>query len=300
MGTIILFYKYVSIQYPVQIQKWQRQMCEQLGLKGRVLIAHEGINATLGGSTESIEQYVHAMQEHPLFADIDFKYSPGGAEDFPRLRIVVRPEIVNSGIPAHITAREGGTHVTPAQAHELMHNKEVVLFDARNVYEANVGTFQNAIIPPINNFRDLPAYIDANQEQFKDKKVLMFCTGGIRCERASAYLKSKDVAQEVYQLQGGIARYIEQFPDGYFRGKNYVFDGRLTMKANDDVVGTCHLCSAPSDNCRNCAYAACNMRYIACPDCFTTTRTCSAACQQKVNAGANVRAKVVAGSACQI
>lgn len=127
----------------------------------------------------------------------------------------------------------------------------------------------------------------------------MFCTGGIRCERASAYLKSKDVAQEVYQLQGGIHRYIEQYPDGYFRGKNYVFDGRLTTKANDDVIGSCHLCGTAADECRNCAYAACNMRYVACNDCFATTRTCSPECQQKVIAGANVRAKVM-GSACHI
>lgn len=177
MGTIILFYKYVEIQYPGQIQKWQRQLCEQLGLKGRVLIAHEGINATLGGEQPAVEQYVAAMQAHPLFTDVDFKYSPGGAEDFPRLRIVVRPEIVNSGIPKDITVATGGTHVTPTQAHELIEKKEVVLLDARNLYEASVGTFKDAIVPPINNFRDLPAYIDANLEQFADKKVSCFAPG---------------------------------------------------------------------------------------------------------------------------
>ncbi len=299
MGTIVLFYKYIDIQYPGQIQKWQRQLCEELGLKGRVLIAHEGINATLGGNASGIERYVAAMKAHPLFADVDFKYSDGGSEDFPRLRITVRPEIVNSGIPSHIKATNGGVHLTPEQAHAMIVNDEALLFDARNLYESRVGTFTDAVIPPINNFRELPTYIDQNLEQFKDKKVLMFCTGGVRCERATAYLKSKDVASEVYQIKGGIHRYIEQYPDGYFRGKNYVFDGRLTMKANDDVVGACHLCQKPSDDCKNCANASCNMRYVACTECFAQTKTCSPACQKIVEGGARVRAKVV-GSSCTL
>lgn len=300
MSTIVLFYKYVEIRYPGQIQKWQRQLCERLGLKGRVIIAHEGINATLGGSKEHIAEYVAELNQHPLFGGIDFKYGPGSADDFPRLRIVVRPEIVNTGMPSHITAKDGGIHLTPQQAHDMISRKEVMLFDTRNLYEAQVGTFTNAIVPPITNFRELPTYIDENAAQFEGKKVLMFCTGGVRCERATAYLKSKQVADEVYQIAGGIARYIEQFPDGHFRGKNYVFDGRITVKANDDVIGTCHLCKSPADDCRNCAHAACNLRYVACDACFAKQKTCSSACQAIVAAGAPVRAKVVQGSSCSI
>jgi predicted sulfurtransferase len=285
-GKILLFYKYVDIQYPVQIVKWQKKICEDLGLKGRILIATEGINGTVGGSAVNCDRYKEIMSKHPLFGSIDFKESEGDENQFPRMRIAVRNEVVALGIdPSVLSAKDGGTHLTPAQAHELLTTapEDLVILDGRNTYEAAIGTFRNAVVPPIENFRELPEYLEKNLEQFKDKQVFMFCTGGIRCERASALLKSKGVTKQVYQLEGGIHRYIEQFPDGHFRGKNYVFDGRIAVKANDDILGTCHICTTPNDEYTNCLNATCNLQFLACAPCITKLENCcSANCMELV------------------
>jgi predicted sulfurtransferase len=225
------------------------------------------------------------MRENPLFTDIDFKESPGSDTFFPRLRIVVKEEIVRLGInPTELSSKNGGQHLTPAETHALIsNNPNLVLLDGRNAYESAVGTFKGAIKPQIKNFRDFPDYIDKNLEQFQGKEVLMFCTGGIRCERASAYLKSKDVAQNVYQLEGGIVRYIEQFPEGHFRGKNYVFDARITTAPNNDILGSCYLCATPCDDMTNCLNAQCNLQHISCKICIEHYgNCCSIQCQQLV------------------
>jgi predicted sulfurtransferase len=226
------------------------------------------------------------MAKNPLFTDIDYKESTGGADSFNRLYITQRKEVVHLGIdPNQLRAQDGGTHLTPEQVHELLSNKpdNLVILDARNDYEWKIGRFQNAITPDIKNFREFPEYIEKNLDQFKDKQVLMYCTGGIRCERATAYLKTKEVAQEVYQIEGGIHRYTEQYPDGYFRGKNYVFDNRVAVRINDDVLSTCSLCPAPSDDYANCMNAECNNHYLCCADCLQTyDNTCSATCQDLI------------------
>ena len=270
--------------YPVQEQKRQRALCEQLGLKGRIILAHEGINGTVGGPCDAIELYKAHMHEHPLFFEMDIKESEGEAADFPRLRIVVKNEIVNFG-GAPVDPHNGGTHLTPAQAHELLSNppQDLLVFDARNTYEADIGAFENAVVPPIEYFRDLPEYIDENLAQFKDKTVLMYCTGGIRCEKASAYLKTKDVAANVLQISGGIHRYVEQFPEGHFKGKNYVFDARISLKVTDDVLGNCHGCGIEFNEYTNCVNVQCNKQVLTCNACITTlVNTCSAACAELV------------------
>lgn len=286
MGKILLFYKYIDITYPGQIKKWQERLCKQLNLKGRIIIAQEGINGTLGGNSEALNEYKQEVSAHPLFGHIDFKESDGDSDYFPRLRVVVRNEITYLGLdPSVITAKNGGIHLAPEQAHKLMEtpSKELVIFDARNNYESRIGTFKNAIKPAIKNFRDLPEYIDNHEELFKDKEVLMFCTGGIRCERASSYLKSKDVAKKVYQIEGGIHRYAEKFPDGFFRGKNYVFDGRIAVKITDDILGTCDICTTPFDEYTNCLNAECNKQFIACEECIKRLgNTCSTVCLELV------------------
>jgi predicted sulfurtransferase len=157
------------------------------------------------------------------------------------------------------------------------------------INQRTIGTFQGALTPPLKHFRELPDYIDQNVEQFKDKEVLMFCTAGVRCERASAYLKSKGVAQQVYQLEGGIHRYVEEYPDGFFRGKNYVFDGRLALQVTEDVIGSCALCAIACDDYNNCLNAECNKHFICCDTCIVAYNyTCSTQCfnlvaEQKVH-----------------
>jgi predicted sulfurtransferase len=282
MEKILIYYKYVDITYPKQILKWQKKLCEQLELKGRIILAHEGINATVGGSIQSLERYKTAMDAHPLFGQIDFKESPGSAADFPRLRIVIKNEIVHLGLdPQRVRAHNGGVHLTPEQAHTLMAKKDddILILDCRNRYETAIGTFTNAVRPPTQYFREFPAYVDAHADLFKDKTVVMACTAGVRCERASAYLKSKGIAKQVYQIKGGIHRYIEQFPNGFFKGKNYVFDQRLAVPVTDDILGNCSLCNTACDEYTNCLHAACNKHFIGCTSCVNKYQnTCSAEC----------------------
>lgn len=277
MGKILLYYKYVHIECPKRTFKWQKNLCTNLNLTGRVLLGHEGINGTVGGTDEEIEYYKNAMRKDPLFADIDFKESEGGAHCFPRMRIAIRDEIVSLGIPADkLTPEMGGAHLKPHEVHELLTNKpeDLVILDTRNDFEWKVGAFKDAIKPNISNFREFPEFIDANLDSFKDKQVLMYCTGGVRCERATAYLNEKNVSKKIYQIEGGIHRYVEQFPDGFFRGKNYVFDGRVTVRVNDDVLSNCELCSTSCDTYANCLNALCNNHFIACDPCVTLKKNC--------------------------
>ena len=286
MQTVILFYTYTNITYPKRILKWQQKICTDLTLKGRILIAQEGINGTLSGSPASVKRYVEIMHNHKQFSDIAFKYSTADGDCFPRLQVTVKPEIVRLCVDKKDAPLEhGGVHLTPEQTHAMLSNKSdtLIVLDARNTFESDIGTFKGAVKAPIKHFRDLPKYIDKHIDQFKNKEVLMFCTGGVRCERATAYLKKKHVAQEVYQMDGGIHNYVEQYPDGYFRGKNYVFDSRITVKVNDDILGSCFLCKTPCDNYINCANALCNKHVICCTKCIKAYNdTCSKKCLELV------------------
>lgn len=283
VGIILLFYKYIQIDHPVQIQTWQKTLCADLGLAGRILLAHEGINGTLGGTKESTDAYIAAMNAHPLFAGIDFKTSFGGAHAFPRCKIVIKKEIVHLGIdPKNLTVADTAQHLTPQQTHALFLNppKDFLVLDGRNNYEAAVGKFVGAITPDIRYFRQFPEYVDQNIDQFKDKTVLMYCTGGIRCERASAYLNKKNVAKKIYQVAGGIHRYVEKFPNGFFRGKNYVFDQRITVKVNEDIIASCLNCATPNDAYFNCLNALCNKHFTSCQLCLHKfVGTCGQLCQ---------------------
>ncbi len=290
MHSIILFYKYVMLEHPNQICNWQKSLCQELHLKGRIILAREGINGTLGGPREQLEQYKKIMSAHPLFADIDYKESHNVGDHFPRLRVVVKKEIVYLGLdPETFTAQNAGIHLEPAHAHELITKQpdNLIIIDCRNKAESAIGRIENAIIPDTNYFRDFPAYVDNHLNEFKDKQILMYCTGGVRCERASAYIKAKGVAQEVYHIKGGIHRYVEEFPNGFFKGKNYVFDGRTAVKITDDVLGSCSICHNAWDEYTNCLRAACNRHYIGCSDCIQKLEnTCSIACCTLIKQGA--------------
>jgi len=283
---ILLFYKYVDIQNPEAIRAWQRALCEKLRLTGRIIFAHEGINGTVAGSDEACQEYIKIMDSHELFGDIDFKTAQGDATAFPKLKISVKEEIVRLGVdPKKVTVKDSGQYLTPEQTHHLLQNppKNLIIIDTRNDYEWAIGRFKNAITPPTKTFREFPEYVDKNLDAFKDKEVLMYCTGGVRCERATAYVNLKGVAKKVYHIQGGIQRYTEQYPDGFFRGSNYVFDSRVNIKINDDILSTCALCTTPWDQYINCKNALCNKHFLACPACVQTyNHTCSQNCQTLV------------------
>lgn len=293
MGKILLFYKYTNFECPKRILKWQRQICSNLGLTGRIIIAHEGINGTVGGSDESCERYKEIMLKHPQLQGTDFKEGPGDAECFPRMRIVVKDEIVHLGTK-DAKIENTGIHLTPDQTHELLENqpKDLIILDTRNTCETDIGAFEGAIRPKLKYFREFPNYVDEHLDEFKDKEVLMYCTGGIRCERATAYLNEKKVAKKVYQIEGGIHRYAEKYPDGFFRGKNYVFDGRIATKITDDILGHCLLCNSSCDDYTNCYNVMCNKHFIGCASCIEQYENCcSQTCVDLIAAGKVKRRK---------
>ncbi len=286
MEKVLLYYKYVTLEYPKRIVRWQKQICRNLNLNGRILVGEEGINGTLSGKAENVDRYIKIMKEHPQFSDVDFKTSTSDTRAFPNLRVVVRKEIVTLGVDTkEVTPTDGGQHLTPDEVHNLLQNKpkDLIILDTRNDYETKIGTFKDAILPDIKNFREFPEYIDKHLDEYKDKEVLMFCTGGVRCERATAYLNQKKIAKKVYQIEGGIHRYTEKYPDGFFRGKNYVFDSRIAMKVNDDILGACDLCKTPCDDYTNCLNALCNKHFICCKECLATFNgMCGAQCADLV------------------
>lgn len=308
MKRILIYYKYVEVTDPETEKNNHLELCTRLKLTGRVILATEGINGTVCGTLEATQAYMEAMNKHSLFNGMDFKWSDvdGQFDYFPKMQIKVKPEIVHLGVdPKYLTPAQGGKHLTPQEVHELMlsNEEDLVVLDTRNIYEWKIGTFKNAIKPDINHFREFPEFIDKHLDEFKDKKVLMFCTAGVRCERATAYLKVKDVAKEVYQIQGGIQRYTEQYPDGFFRGKNYVFDNRIAVKVNEDVLGACDVCGTSCDEYTNCLSAKCNKHFISCNECLEVLKgTCSQECKQHIELNESAKrpplAKVTTSSVC--
>lgn len=281
MYTIILFYKYIEIHDPHELRAQQLRLCKRYGLTGRYLIAPEGINATLEGPTQSIKKFLNLFQADDRFFDVDIKTSPGDGQAFPRLSIKVRDEIVASNLPKEIDpTRDTGTHISP---HELKswinEGKDFTIIDMRNSYEYQVGRFKGSIDPGMENFRDLPKVVH-KLEHLKDKVVLPVCTGGVRCEKASAYLKSQGF-KHVYQLQGGMHRYMEAYPGEDFEGTLYVFDNRTVWQnAEADkraVVGKCFNCREQTEDFIDCGNDNCNAHLLAC-----------AACQQSHRAGDRV------------
>lgn len=270
--TIILFYKYVEIKDPESLCEKQMELAQHLDLTGRMIIAEEGLNATFEGTGENIKKYISEMKKDDRFSDIDFKKSPGTGKSFPKLSIKVRDEIVASRLDDGIDPTEDtGTYIQPDELHEWFEEeKDFKVIDMRNSYEYISGHFKNSVDPGMKVFRELPEKVE-NIEELKDKPVVTVCTGGIRCEKASAFLKEKGF-KNVYQLKGGIHRYIEKYPDGYFKGALYVFDGRVTMSmapAEDrDVVGMCEFCSVPTEHYVDDDSTNPSRQILCCKECF--------------------------------
>lgn len=285
---ILLYYKYVDIENPEAIKREQQLLCAKLNLKGRVILATEGINGTVGGTEEACAQYIEQMNAHPLFGDIDFKTSEGDDTDFPRLSVKVKREIVRLGIdPKELSFKDAAPALSPEEWHAMLEkaDEKTIIIDTRNAYELAVGTFPGALNPNTDCFADFPKFVDQHADYFQDKTILMDCTGGVRCERASAYMVKKGF-KNVYHLRGGIHRYIEKFPNGFFRGKNYVFDARISVRANGDIISSCALCPKLSDDYFNCTNASCNAHFISCADCIVQyNNCCSAECQTLLATG---------------
>ena len=265
---------------PEAIRLWQRTLCEGLGLTGRIIISKDGINGTVGGPIDSIKKYRRITREFPAFKDIDFKWSDGLGDDFPRLAVRVRDEIVTFGVPEEIVVSEngivgGGQHLSPAEVNQLVEDRgNVVFFDGRNEFEARIGRFKNAIIPDIRTTPDFVAELESGKyDHLKDKPIVTYCTGGIRCEVLSVIMKNRGF-HEVYQIEGGIVRYGEAFKNnGLWEGSLYVFDKRLKLDFADNpaILGTCQSCGEADNQFHNCDVVTCRTRIILCRDCIDTS-----------------------------
>jgi UPF0176 protein len=284
MQKILLYYKFTPIADPEAVRLWQTALCEKLNLKGRILLAPHGINGTVGGDIKDLKAYVKQTKTYPAFKDMVFKWSDGARDNFPRLRVKVRPEIVTFGVPDKIRVNEkgiigGGMHLKPAQIHKLVANRgdDVVFFDGRNAYEAAVGKFKNAVVTDARHTRDFAEELaKPKYEALKDKPVVTYCTGGIRCEVLSMLMK-KQGFQEVYQIDGGIAKYGETYgDDGLWEGSLYVFDDRMGTTFSDKAtdIGACSHCGGQTSNYENCANKTCNDLILICEDCVPTQEYC--------------------------
>ena len=282
-AKILLYYVFTPLPDPEAVRLWQRDLAESLGLRGRLLISQHGLNGTLGGDMAALKRYVRKTKEYAPFRDIDFKWSEGtGLDDaglsldFPRLSVKVRDEIVSFGAPDELAVAAdgvvgGGTHLAPDELHRLVADRDdVVFFDGRNAFEAEVGRFKGAIVPDVATTQDFIGELDSGRyDHLKDKPVVTYCTGGIRCEVLSSLMVSRGFG-EVYQLDGGIVRYGEKFGNGgLWEGSLYVFDGRETVTLGDDidVIGRCASCGEPSERIANCVDESCRARTVLCEGC---------------------------------
>lgn len=270
---VLLYYKYVAIDDPHKIHDVQRELCEKFGLKGRIIIAHNGINGTVEGTSDNTTSYISEMIRDQRFSDIVFKRSRGTGDAFPKLQVRVRNDLVSDKTsiwevdPKIIT----GKYITSEQLHDWIRSgKKFYIMDMRNSYEHASGHFEGSILPPIENFRNLPDVLP-ELKKYNDRPIVTVCTGGIRCERASGLL-IKHGFSDVYQLQDGIVTYMEKYPNEDFLGKLYVFDKRLVIGFETDslkheIIGRCVSCGSKSENYINCRNNICHRHFICCENC---------------------------------
>jgi UPF0176 protein len=275
MQKIILFYKFTPVADAVMTMRWQRELCARLNLRGRIIIACHGINATLGGELDDVRSYIKVMNLTPEFKGIEYKWSDGGREDFPKLSVKVRDELVTLAPGEDFDPFDRGTPLRPAAWHEyLKTHPDVTLLDARNDYESDIGAFQGAVKPKIKTFKQIKTELEKLP---KDRPVLTYCTGDIRCEYLSAYMKHRGF-KDVYHLDGGIVKYGEAFgDDGLWEGKCYVFDRRMKLKFSDRSkdIGVCVHCGSATSGQVNCADVSCNRQFVVCGDCSAKTTVCA-------------------------
>ncbi|MEX0994297.1 MAG: rhodanese-related sulfurtransferase [Balneolaceae bacterium] len=264
MYEVILYYNFTHIEDPEKFCLEHKKMMKRLGLKGRVYISGEGINGTLGGQPEQINQYKTSLRKIDGFKDTDFKTDRSETVPFAKLVCKVRDEIVSIHVDGLDPEEGGGRYMEPSEWREWMESdKDFVLIDVRNDYESRIGHFEGAMTPGVHTFYEFPEWLE-QADIPKDKKVLMYCTGGIRCEKFSVLMKKKGW-EDVNQLHGGILRYAEEEGGKHFKGKCFVFDDRLVVPVNKDnlePIARCEITGKPSDSYINCANMACNKLFV--------------------------------------
>jgi UPF0176 protein len=275
----VSFYRYVIIDNPQELRDSLFEQWNALKILGRIYVAKEGINAQMCVPEENWEIFKYNLHKNPLFTGIPFKIAvEDDGKSFYKLTIKVRPKIVADGLDDNaFDVTNVGNHLTAKQFNDAMENPDTIIVDMRNHYESEVGKFVGALCPDADTFREeLPMVIEELKDK-KDKKILMYCTGGVRCEKASAYLKHHGF-KDVNQLHGGVIDYVRQIKaeglESKFIGKNFVFDERVGERITDDVIAECHQCGKPCDTHVNCANDDCHLLFIQCDECAEKMKGC--------------------------
>ena len=284
------FYKYFKLGNPSLFRDHLFILWSDLDVLGRIYVAKEGINAQLSVPEENFEKFKISVNEITPLKDIRLNIAHENfSKSFLKLTIKIRDKIVNDGLDdSTFDVTRIGEHLDAKRFNEMLNNKNTICIDMRNHYESEIGFFKGAIKPDVDTFRESLQIIDKELDKNgKDRNYLMYCTGGIRCEKASAYLKHKGI-QNVFQLEGGIIEYTRQVKDqkleNNFLGKNFVFDERLGERVSDEIVSNCHQCGAPCDTHVNCANESCHLLFIQCDDCKKQMNNCCSDECKKINA----------------
>lgn len=275
---VIQYYKFVAVGQPQVIASWQRHLCASLDLLGRIYVAEEGINGTLAGTPQAIEEYKAANEAHELFGGILYKEHTEDWVPFRKLSVRVKPEIValkHTDFPAPYT--QTGPFVHSEEFRHLLENprEDVVVLDARSRYEHELGRFRGALTLPIENFRDLPDHLP-ELEALRNKTIITYCTGGVKCEKLTAWLMDEGFP-DVRQLHGGILHYAAETGGAHFDGKCYVFDDRVSVPVNHinpTPAAQCPSCGGPADFPMNCANVKCHKRVTLCHACADKLEGC--------------------------
>jgi len=248
MFTVCALYQFVRLDDFEDFSKPLRELMLDLDIKGTILLALEGLNGTISGQSKSIDKLLDFLDKDGRFNQLEIKFSQSQKPPFKRLKVKLKKEIVTLGVTGIDPKESVGTYVAPQDWNALISDPDVVLIDTRNNYEYEIGSFKGAINPVTETFREFPEYTKNNLEQYRHKKIAMFCTGGIRCEKSTAYLKTQGF-DTVYHLQGGILKYLEQMPqeDSLWEGECFVFDDRVAVKHNleQGQYDQCHACRYP-------------------------------------------------------
>jgi len=285
---VISFYKYVNVENPESLATEHLDWCLANGVKGKVYLAKEGISGSVFGNDEVTDKYKSHLKSYKIFEDVWFKETPTNQVAFNKMHVRVKNEIVNSGL--NKTSLEyTAPKLTPEQLLKFYEDKkDFVIVDARNWYESKIGKFKNAITPQITHFREWPKVVESLSE-YKDKTIVTYCTGGIRCEKASAYMREQGF-KDVYQIDGGILNYIQQFPDTYWEGGMFVFDDRRVFEPNTKeelkYTANCHFCGKPTSYHINCHNIDCDKIIVCCHDCKIENEYC---CSDECRASKNKR-----------
>ena len=280
------FYRYIPIENPVEFRNNLYQDWSELNCFGRIYIAREGINAQMSVPELHLEKFLQHLESTSVLSEMPVKYAiVDDGKSFYKLTIKVRPKIVADGLD-HNTydLSKVGKHLSALEFHELAGNPETLVIDMRNHYESEIGRFENAVCPDADTFKDAIRMVIRDFEQEKEKKILLYCTGGIRCEKASSFLLHNGFT-DVSQLYGGIIEYAQQIKhlglQSKFLGKNFVFDERLGETINGQVISHCHQCGKSADTHVNCANDDCHLLFIQCADCAEKyNKCCSEECAE--------------------